>query len=137
MRACIISLAVLAAACGQPAPEREAEQPVAATPAAELSRTALVGTWSFDGSCASGDGMGLAADGSAFFDEWGQGTWRLDAQNRVVLDLRRQEMGVDEPDGGEPVTMTIQVAAPVGDTLQAQINTPGENPREVTARRCD
>lgn len=132
MRALVLSLAVLAAACGQPAPEKQSG---AEAPVPGLARAALVGTWSFDGSCASGDGMGLDADGNAFFDEWGQGTWRIDAQNRVVLDLQRQEMGVDEPNG-EPVTMTINVAAPVGDTLQAQINTPGESPRNVTARRC-
>ncbi|MCE9523702.1 MAG: hypothetical protein K8S25_14885 [Alphaproteobacteria bacterium] len=46
----------------------------------------LAGTWSFDGSCASGDGMTLEANGKAGFDEWGLGLWALaDKGTRLVL----------------------------------------------------
>lgn len=43
-------------------------------------------TWSFDGTCASGDGMTLQADGKAGYDEWGSGLW-ASAENgkRLVL----------------------------------------------------
>ena len=47
---------------------------------------ALVGTWSFDGTCASGDGMILKADGKAAYDEWGEGLWALaDKGARIVV----------------------------------------------------
>ena len=46
----------------------------------------LVGTWSFDGTCASGDGMTLKADGKASYDEWGEGLWALaDKGTRIVV----------------------------------------------------
>ena len=43
-------------------------------------------SWSFDGTCASGDGMVLSADGKAGYDEWGAGLWAA-AENgkRLVL----------------------------------------------------
>jgi hypothetical protein len=47
---------------------------------------AIAGVWSFDGSCASGDGMALKADGKAGYDEWGAGLWALaDKGTRIVL----------------------------------------------------
>ena len=46
----------------------------------------FVGSWSLDGTCASGDGMSLSADGKASYDEWGAGLWALaDKGTRVVL----------------------------------------------------
>lgn len=46
----------------------------------------LPGTWSFDGSCASGDGMRLAPAGKASYDEWGEGLWALaDKGKRLVI----------------------------------------------------
>jgi hypothetical protein len=46
----------------------------------------FVGTWSFDGTCASGDGMTLKADGKASYDEWGDGLWALaDKGTRLVI----------------------------------------------------
>ena len=49
-------------------------------------RSYFAGTWSFDGTCASGDGMVLQADGKASYDEWGTGLWAI-AENggRLVL----------------------------------------------------
>ena len=57
----------------------------AAAPAG-LSTPWLQGTWSFDGTCASGDGMTLSGDGKASYDEWGQGLWALaDKGTRLVV----------------------------------------------------
>lgn len=43
-------------------------------------------TWSFDGTCASGDGMTLKADGKAGYDEWGSGLWAsAEDGKRLVL----------------------------------------------------
>lgn len=42
--------------------------------------------WSFDGTCASGDGMTLKADGKATYDEWGSGLWAsAEDGKRLVL----------------------------------------------------
>lgn len=77
---------------------------VLTTPAAaqELGRdpagSFYTGVWSFDGSCASGDGMTLAADGSAGFDEWGEGLWAESADgNSLFLILKVMEPGVENP----------------------------------------
>lgn len=56
------------------------------------------GVWSFDGTCASGDGMTLAPDGTAGFDEWGEGLWAESADGeRLVLILKVMEPGVENP----------------------------------------
>jgi len=55
-------------------------------PTATDVRPWIVGTWSFDGSCASGFGMTLERDGKAAYDEWGQGLWALDESGpRLVI----------------------------------------------------
>jgi hypothetical protein len=49
-------------------------------------RSYFAGTWSFDRTCMSGDGMVLAADGKASYDEWGSGLWATaDSGTRLVL----------------------------------------------------
>lgn len=46
----------------------------------------FAGVWSFDGTCASGDGMVLKADGKAAFDEWGSGLWAsAEDGSRLIL----------------------------------------------------
>ena len=145
MRTALIALVMLAAACGQPA-SPPAETPpdahagssgagnIAATPFT-LESEALVGTWSFDRSCASGDGMQLNADGTAGYDEWGSGAWTLADNNRVVLTLARSEPGVGPT--GETVIYNIDVAAPVTDDLIGNLARPdGSEPRGLNARRC-
>ena len=53
---------------------------------APVAAASLVGTWSFDGTCASGDGMRLMGDGKASYDEWGEGLWALaDKGTRIVI----------------------------------------------------
>jgi len=141
LRLIVCALALLAA-CGQPAEEQKAapaprpEAPKGdATAGPRLDHETVIGTWSFDGSCASGDGMGVDADGSAFYDEWGTGSWRINAQNQLVLDLVRREMGV-ETDPGEPVTLTIDVRGASEEAIELEISGAGEAPRVVTAMRC-
>src|SRR5690606_13280739 len=120
-RAAIAAFAVVLAACTPPAanPDADAGSSEVGTIAAEgftMAPEALVGTWSFDRTCASGDGMTLSADGVAGFDEWGQGTWATAEGNRIVLSLERREPGADAP-SGEQVTLYLDVAAPVTDDL--------------------
>jgi hypothetical protein len=55
-------------------------------PERTTGRAYFAGTWSFDGTCMSGDGMVLAADGKASYDEWGTGLWATaDSGTRLVL----------------------------------------------------
>jgi hypothetical protein len=71
-------LAVAGAALAKPLP-----------PTATSVRPFVVGTWSFDGSCASGDGMRLELDGKASYDEWGRGLWALanyDTQIAIIAE---------------------------------------------------
>lgn len=138
----LLCAAGLLAACGQPAEKQKAAPaPAPAAPAKaeapppRLDHQTIIGTWSFDGSCASGDGMGLRADNTAFYDEWGTGAWSINRQNQIVLDLVRREMGVTN-DPGEPVTLTIDVRASSEEALEVVINGAGEAPREATAMRC-
>jgi hypothetical protein len=143
MRVRFLACAVaLVAACGQPAEKQKAApapapaaQKAEAPPPPRLDHETIIGTWSFDGSCASGDGMGLRADNTAFYDEWGTGTWSINRQNQIVLDLVRREMGVEEAPG-EPVKLTIDVRASSDEALELVINGAGEEPREATALRC-
>jgi hypothetical protein len=139
----ILCAGALLAACGQPAEKQKgapatptSAAPSAAAPSApRLDHETIIGTWSFDGSCASGDGMGLRADNSAFYDEWGTGTWSINRQNQVVLALMRREPGV-ETTPGEPVTLTVDVRGSSEEALEVVVNGAGEAPREVTAMRC-
>jgi hypothetical protein len=132
----------LLAACGPPAEKQTAApapapaaQKAEAPPPPRLDHETIIGTWSFDGSCASGDGMGLRPDNTAFYDEWGTGTWSINRQNQIVLDLMRREMGVEDTPG-EPVKLTIDVRASSEEALELVINGAGEEPRETTALRC-
>ena len=139
----VLCVAVLLAACDPPTEKQQAAPapaPIAAAkaqtpPPQRLDHETIIGTWSFDGSCASGDGMGLRADNTAFYDEWGTGTWSINRQNQIVLDLVRREMGVEE-DPGEPVTLTVDVRASSDEALEVVVNGAGEEPREATAMRC-
>jgi hypothetical protein len=137
----VCALALLAA-CGQPEQKQQAPAPTppapphATAPAPQrLDEQTIIGTWSFDGSCASEDGMGLRADNTAFYEEWGTGTWRLNREDQIVLDLLRREPGVED-DPGAPVTLTIDVSGASDEALEVTINGDGEEPREATALRC-
>ena len=104
---------------------------------ARLERDQIIGTWSFDRTCASGDGMQIKADGTAGFDEWGTGTWAINAEGQLVMTLRRQEPGADTP-SGETVTLVLTAADPPTDQLLGNIASAGPDlpGRSVNARRC-
>ena len=82
-----------------------------ATPAAAQTPTReyFIGIWSFDGSCASGYGMGLRPDGEVWYDEWGSGLWILE-NGAIRMILQESEMGVDEVLGVVALTIEIESA---------------------------
>lgn len=139
MRFVVTALVLALAACGQPA---SAPAPTTATAAAApaagapaLDHDALVGTWSFDRSCASGDGMTLRTDGTVSYDEWGEGHWVLDVPARIILTLAKSEPGVGPT--GQHVMVTLDVSAPVSDDLHAARSFDDGTPAgPVNARRC-
>ena len=138
MRWGIVALAFVTAACGQPPPppaepSGAGEEPQGAAHFV-ISPDSLVGVWSFDRTCGSGDGMRLNPDFTATFDEWGVGVWEIGADNSIVLTLARSEPGVD--DAGETVVYTLTVTAPVTADLAGRLDAPGEPEREINARRC-
>ena len=102
-----------------------------------LDPISVIGTWSFDRSCASEDGMMLSADGSASLDA-GSGMWALDAGNRLVIIIREQEMGKDLDLKAERHVLVFNPSKPAGEDL-AGVFLPsklGQPPREINARRC-
>lgn len=137
MRLAIAAALAFVAACSPPA-ATEADSTSVGEIAAEgfvMEPEALVGTWSFDRTCASGDGMTLNADDTAGLDEWGTGTWATADGNRVVLNLERREPGVAAT--GQQVTYYLDVGAPVTDELVGQIaRDDGTEQRAINARRC-
>lgn len=111
--------------------------------AVRIERAQILGVWSFDRSCASGDGMGVFSDGRAGFDETGEGTWSLDENGRLVLDLRISELGVEADPATLPrTTVTIEATEPVTDNLIGRISgtgfadVPAYANEPVNGRRC-
>lgn len=136
----------LFAACSQPSPAASPVDAAAggtgagrvATDAAPLlDPLSLAGTWSFDRTCASEDGMTLAADGTAGTDQ-GSGMWAVDAWHRLVVIIREQDMGVDPNPKAPRQVWTFTATKPVGDDLVGRLDRagPGEQPRPINAKRC-
>lgn len=138
MRKALVALTLVLTACGQPgAPQATTTTtaPPAAATGAGLDHDALVGTWSFDRSCASGDGMTLRADSGASYDEWGEGHWVVDLPARIILTLAKTEPGVGPT--GQHVMVTIDVTGAVGDDLQGSRSFDDGTPADtINARRC-
>ena len=82
--------------------------PVAGQDRPTPSREFLIGTWSFDGTCASGWGMGLAPDGEVWFDEWGHGLWVLEGET-IRMILQESEPGSERVLG--VVALSLRVDA--------------------------
>ena len=62
-----------------------------------VPREKVVGVWSFDRTCASGDGMNLRADGTMWLNECCKGTWTLDGN---TISMRIRDTGqVGDTDG--------------------------------------
>lgn len=139
MRYVVVALAALGA-CSPQAVEPPANLDVVAPePAAvRVEKAQLVGGWSFDRTCATEDAMGLMADGKAYFDEWGEGTWDVDADGKLVLTLRELMHGAEEPAEPELMTMTFTPREPVGENLVGSFSSPRADipAREVNALRC-
>ena len=102
-----------------------------------LDLISVIGTWSFDRSCASDDGMMLSADGTASLDA-GSGLWALDAGNRLVIIIRQQEMGTNPDPKAERHVLVFNPAKPAGDDLVGVFlpSKLGQPPREINAKRC-
>ncbi len=96
-----------------------------------LSREYFLGLWSFDGTCASGWGMGLQADGAVWYDEWGSGLWILQ-DDTIRMILQESEMGMDEVLDVLPLTIEIETADKDGFTGRYL-----EDGEPVTATRCE
>jgi hypothetical protein len=96
------------------------------------SESQYVGIWSFDGSCASGDGMLLNADGSVGFDEWGTGTWAESKDGkRIVMILRGfEEMGAP---ANAVIFKEMRVDTHSADHLAGMFLDDG---REISAKFC-
>jgi hypothetical protein len=87
-----------------------ASSAAAATDINAMSR--FVGTWSFDGTCASGDAMMLEADGHAAFDEWGDGLWGLaDGGKRIVVIAKDISEEADRRKVAELIEFRVTAAA--------------------------
>jgi hypothetical protein len=146
MRYVVLAAALLGACSPETEPERPPNPEVTAAPApvavapgpVKLDQAALVGGWSFDRTCASEDAMGLTADGKAYFDEWGQGTWSIDADGRLVLVLRELTPGVEDDGGGAQMVMTFTASEPAGENLTGDFTSPRADipARAVNALRC-
>jgi hypothetical protein len=77
-------------------------------PTATDVRPWLVGVWSFDGSCASGDGMRLDRDGKAAYDERGLGLWAFDeAGKRLILIVEDISEEADRRDEAELIEFQL------------------------------
>ena len=145
-RLVVAGCACLFAACSQPSPAASPADAaagitgagrVASDAAPPLDPLSLVGTWSFDRTCASEDGMTLAVDGTAGTDQ-GSGVWAVDASHRLVMIIREQEMGAD-PDPKAPRHVWMFTATkPVGDDLVGRIDAVklGAKARPLNAKRC-
>ena len=141
----LLPAALLLAGCGQgdaPKPESNPqpalEAPTPADPAAtKIDAASIAGAWSFDRTCATEDAMGLMPDGKVYFDEWGEGTWAVDPEGRLVLTLRELTPG-DDAAVSAPFTMTLTATAPVTDDLVGTLVSirANEPPRQVNAKRC-
>jgi hypothetical protein len=125
-----------AAEAGAGAPAGADRAPGAAS--ALLDPISVQGTWSFDRTCASGDGMTLRADGAASYDEWGEGLWAINEAGQLVMILRHQEPGLAADGAGERYVYTLTASEAAGDDLTGQVlsNRPGEEPRDINAKRC-
>ncbi|HVY90539.1 MAG TPA: hypothetical protein VG942_16860 [Hyphomonadaceae bacterium] len=103
-----------------------------------LDYISLIGTWSFDRSCASEDGMVLSADGKATYEDWGEGMWAVDPQGRLVLILRQHTPGVPDKNLGERLVVELTPKSIAGDDLQGGVSQVRNDmpAHDVNAKRC-
>lgn len=79
----------------------------------------------------------LSADGTASSDA-GSGLWAVDADHRLVIVIREQEMGKDPDPKAERLVLTFTASKPVGDDLIGRLSPVrmGGPAREINAKRC-
>ena len=95
-------------------------------------RSNFAGTWSFDGTCMSGYGMVLHADGKASYDEWGTGLWATaDSGTRLVLIVEDISEGADRRKEAEIIE--FRDVSRIGPTLRL---TRTSDRAEIKAKRC-
>jgi hypothetical protein len=106
--------------------------------AVKLDAASVTGSWSFDGTCASGDAMGLMPDGKVYFDEWGEGAWSVNPEGLLVLDLRELTPGVEDAGPGEQLLMMFTASEVQPDLLVGKFSSPRADipARDVVAKRC-
>lgn len=92
----------------------------------------LAGTWSFDNSCASGDGMTLKADGKAGYDEWGDGLW-ASAENGKRLVLIVEDIREDRDKSKPAELIEFRDIVRLGPQLSM---TRASDGAKIKARRC-
>ena len=105
--------------------------PASAQDRPTLSQEFLIGTWRFDGTCASGWGMGLVADGEVWFDEWGQRLWVLEGDT-IHMILQESEAGSEEVLG--VVALSIRIEAVGRQAFTGLFVGRGET---ISATRCE
>ena len=137
------TLVLLLAACGPGSAPPSAAKPASVqttAPAQTSQRLALVpaaviGAWSFDGSCASKDGMTLRPDGKAALGEGQEGLWGIDSEGRLVLLMQNFEPGdlTNTPQGGAAEFYAFKMRAPDRDAL---ISVDTTAPHPIHAKRC-
>ncbi|MEQ9813099.1 MAG: hypothetical protein RLO50_09975 [Azospirillaceae bacterium] len=96
------------------------------------TRADLVGTWQFmPRPCASGYGMGLSDDGTAWLLEGYNGTWDYE-DGEVTFTVVEYELGLGKPVTGEVERFTMEITAYHGDRFDFAWDAGDEN----TAWRC-
>ena len=95
-------------------------------------RAYFAGTWSFDGTCASGDGMVLKADGKASYDEWGTGLWAI-ADNGARLVVIVEDISEEADRRKEAEMIEFRNVQRSGPTLWM---TRASDGAKIKAKRC-
>lgn len=101
-------------------------------PQTTTPRSYFAGTWSFDGTCASGDGMVLKADGKAAYDEWGTGLWAI-ADNGARLVLIVEDISEEADRRKEAEMIEFRDVMRIGPTLTITRVSDGA---KLRAKRC-
>lgn len=104
----------------------------AAPPTASDVRPWIVGAWSFDGSCASGDGMRLMRDGKAAYDEWGHGLWAFDEAGKRLV-IIAEDIGEEADRRQEAEMIEFRITARQGNAMM--LTRLGDGAR-IEAVRC-
>src|SRR5262249_16340205 len=130
--------------CNQGQTTSGASAPTTSTATASAANTSalmplvpasVTGAWSFDGECASENGLMLQPDGKAALGENEEGLSGIDAEGRLVVLTQTFEPGDLEhpPSGGGAAVYVFEMRAPNQDQL-VSVQFPSAN--NVHARRC-